>query len=280
MQSENIMPFLKWPGGKRWFVKKNKEYFPKQYNKYIEPFLGSGAVYFSLQPHNAILADINIELINLYTVMRDNHDALVDQMILHQQKHNKLYYYKVRDSVPTDIVERASRLLYLNRTCYNGMYRVNKHGKFNVPIGTKINCIYDIELFKNYSECLQDAIFLCGDFSTTINKADKDDFVFADPPYATTNTRSFVKYNDELFRWEDQLRLHKSLVYARDRGVKILLTNAYCKEIIEMYKKDGFYIHILKRPSTIAGQSAKRGYVKEVMITSYRKPRKRKENNE
>lgn len=276
MQNEQISPFLKWPGGKRWFAKKNQEYFPKKYDKYIEPFLGSGAVFFSLRPQNAILADTNIDLINLYTVMRDKPEELKKQMLLHQQKHNKTYYYQIRDSVPIDTVERASRLLYLNRTCYNGMYRVNKQGKFNVPIGTKSDCIYDIELFESYAECLQDVTFLCEDFSVTINQAGKGDFVFADPPYATTNNLNFVKYNDELFRWEDQLRLHKSLVHARNRGVKIVLTNVYCKEIIEMYRHDGFYIHVLKRASTIAGQPDNRGYVKEVMITSHRKQRKRK----
>lgn len=280
MQNKQILPFLKWPGGKRWFARQNQEYFPRNYDKYIEPFLGSGAVFFSLQPHNAILADTNIELINLYTVMRDNTETLKKQMICHQQKHDKTYYYQIRNSVPNDPVERASRLLYLNRTCYNGMYRVNKQGRFNVPIGTKSDCIYDIELFESYARCLKDAVFLCEDFSVTINKANKDDFVFADPPYATTNNLNFVKYNDELFRWEDQLRLHKSLLDARNRGVRIVLTNVYCKEIIKMYKQDGFYIHILKRASTIAGQSFKRGYVKEVMITSHRKSRTRKEKNE
>ena len=280
MQLETIPPFLKWPGGKRWFVKGNKDYFPEKYNRYIEPFLGSGAVFFSLIPSNAILADINKDLINLYMVMKNNPKALKREMVLHQQKHNETYYYQVRDTIPIDNIERASRLLYLNRTCYNGMYRVNKQGKFNVPIGTKNNCIYDINLFEKYSEYLKKATFLCGDFATTINKAGKGDLVFADPPYVSANNSSFIKYSDKLFCWEDQLRLHTALVQAKERGAKIVLTNVYCKEVIEMYKRDGFYIHILKRASTIAGQSDKRGCVKEVMITSYRKPRKRKEENE
>lgn len=280
MHDKQLVPFLKWPGGKRWFVKKYQDYFPVDYNTYIEPFLGSGAVFFSLHPQNAILADINMELINLYTIMRDNPEQLKSQMLYHQKNHNREYYYKIRDTVSTDSLECASRMLYLNRACYNGMYRVNKQGLFNVPIGTKNNFIYDLNKFDEYAEYLKNSKLICSDFYDVINTAQKNDFIFADPPYATADKISFTKYNDELFTWEDQNKLHRSLVDARDRGAKIILTNVYCKEIIEMYKRDGFYIHILKRSSTIAGKVDKRGQVKELMITSSRKPRKRKENHE
>lgn len=280
MGKEQILPFLKWPGGKRWFAKRNSDFFPRKYNIYLEPFLGSGAVFFSLQPQQAILADINDELINLYMVMRDHPEELKSEMLSHQTNHNKTYYYQMRDSEPDSVLGRASRMLYLNRVCFNGMYRVNQEGKFNVPIGTKDNCTYDIELFNNYAECLRNANFLCADFGDTIERANKDDFIFADPPYVTTRSSNFIKYNDELFSWNDQLRLHQVLVEAKHRGAKIVLTNAYCKEIIEMYRNDGFHIHVLERASTIAGKSAKRGSVKELMITSHRKPRERKKKNE
>lgn len=279
MKNEQTLPFLKWPGGKRWFVKKYQEYFPVNYNTYIEPFLGGGAVFFALKPHNALLGDINEELINLYMAMRDNPEKLRTQLLSHQKNHNKEYYYEVREKVPDDIVECAARLLYLNRSCYNGMYRVNKQGKFNVPIGTKTNFIYDIERFDEYSECLKDAKLVCSDFYELINTARKDDFIFADPPYAMTKKTNFTKYNDELFVWEDQLRLHKALVEAKTRGAKIVLTNVYCKELIELYRGDGFFVRSVNRSSNIAGKADKRGKVKELMITSMRKPRKRIDKN-
>lgn len=280
MQNKQIVPFLKWPGGKRWIAKKYKEYFPKEYNMYIEPFLGSGAVFFSLQPKEAILSDINKELINLYVIMRDNPKELKGQLVYHQERHTKEHYYKIRDVILTDNLKCAGRLLYLNRACYNGMYRVNKQGKFNVPIGTKNNFTYDIDQFDQYANCLKHATLICGDFYEIINKAKKNDFIFADPPYATSGKANFTKYNDELFVWQDQLRLHEALVNAKARGAKIVLTNVYCKEIIEMYKNDGFYVHILQRSSNIAGQADKRGKVKELMITSNRKQSKRKEKHE
>ncbi|EOS77609.1 DNA adenine methylase [Lachnospiraceae bacterium 10-1] len=280
MQNKQIVPFLKWPGGKRWLAKKYKEYFPKEYNMYIEPFLGSGAVFFSLQPKEAILSDINKELINLYVIMRDNPKELKGQLVYHQERHTKEHYYKIRDVMLTDNLKCAGRLLYLNRACYNGMYRVNKQGKFNVPIGTKNNFTYDIDQFDQYADCLKHATLICGDFYEIINKAKKNDFIFADPPYATSGKANFTKYNDELFVWQDQLRLHEALVNAKARGAKIVLTNVYCKEIIEMYKNDGFYVHILQRSSNIAGQADKRGKVKELMITSNKKQSKRKEKHE
>ena len=280
MQNKQIEPFLKWPGGKRWIAKKYKEYFPKEYNMYIEPLLGSGAVFFSLQPKEAILSDINKELINLYVIMRDNPKELKGQLVYHQERHTKEHYYKIRDVILTDNLKCAGRLLYLSRACYHGMYRVNKQGKFNVPIGTKNNFTYDIDQFDQYANCLKHATLICGDFYEIINKAKKNDFIFADPPYATSGKANFTKYNDELFVWQDQLRLHEALVNAKARGAKIVLTNVYCKEIIEMYKNDGFYVHILQRSSNIAGQADKRGKVKELMITSNRKQSKRKEKHE
>lgn len=259
---------------------KYKDFFPREYNRYFEPFLGSGAVFFFLQPHEAVLADVNEELINLYSMMREKPEELKQLMCIHQKKHDKEYYYKIRNTIPSNTVECAGRMLYLNRTCFNGMYRVNQNGDFNVPIGTKNNCIYDVDSFQDYAECLENARFICDDFQNTICLANRGDFVFADPPYAVKNTTGFIKYNNELFAWSDQLRLHKALLEARSRGVKIALTNIKCKEIEDMYKKDGFYVHVLDHPSNIAGLASGRGRVKELLITSYRKPRKKGKNDE
>ena len=264
-------PFLKWPGGKRWFVKKYRDIFPKEYGTYIEPFLGSGAVFFSQMPSKAILGDINEELINLYLVMRDNPDKLKEILMLHQRLHEKDYYYKIRATIPATTEEKAARMLYLNRSCYNGMYRVNKRGEFNVPIGTKTHFLYDIDSFEDYAQCLENAQLFCADFCQTIAMAKQNDFIFADPPYALARNSNFVKYNDKLFEWKDQIRLHKALVAARDRDVKIVLTNVYCEEIAELYQTTGFFVQEISRASTIAGKVDKRGKVTELIITSKEK---------
>lgn len=275
MRSEKITPFLKWPGGKRWFVSQLFKIVPSEYNHYYEPFLGGGSVFFALAPNNATISDINADLINLYTVMRDNHQELKEYLIKHNQLHSKEYYYETRKQTPSAPIESAARFLYLNRTCYNGMYRVNQNGQFNVPIGTKDNCIYDLDLFADYSKSLKNAEILNSDFAPVIQSAISNDLVFVDPPYtsASKNT-SFIKYNDKLFTWDDQVRLHQESLKAKERGAKIILTNANCKEIIEMYSDSGFYVSELSRTSSIAGKADKRSVVTELLITSFPQPSK------
>lgn len=269
MINTTLTPFLKWPGGKRWLVQQNIDIFHGSFNHYYEPFIGGGAVYFSLLPEQATIADINEEVINLYKVMRDNPLDLRQYMEQHQQLHCKDYYYSIRSMDYTNCIERAARVLYMNRTCYNGIYRVNKNGKFNVPIGTKDNCIYDIDLFERYSQALKGAKIVSKDFGCTIRSATEGDLIFADPPYASMRSQeSFIKYNDRLFTWADQERLLTALVSARDRGARIILTNANYRELIEMYTECGFIVKTIERPSTIAGKSSNRGVVKELLITS------------
>lgn len=271
MNDEYIKPFLKWPGGKRWFVNKYLKIFPEKYNKYYEPFLGGGSVFFALLPSNAIIADINEELVNLYLIMRDNPNELRKLMETHQSKHSKEYYYHIRASRCCTEIEKAARFLYLNRTCYNGMYRVNRQGDFNVPIGTKSNCIYDIESFEKYSETLRNAEIRVDDFEDIINKAQENDLIFADPPYAAQNNpNGFIKYNDRLFTWKDQERLYNSLLNAKKRGAKVVITNVKCDEVYRMYEAGGFSVKEIERKSSIAGKSSKRGTVKELLITSYK----------
>ena len=150
------------------------------------------------------------------------------------------------------------------------MYRVNKEGKFNVPIGTKNNCVYDIDLFDEYAQILKEANIFTDDFEKTIAKAKQGDLIFADPPYTVQKSQDgFIKYNDQLFTWNDQERLFNCLKEAKKRGVIIILTNVNCKEIREMYSSDGFFIKDLKRVSTIAGNATKRGVITELLITSY-----------
>lgn len=262
-------PFLKWPGGKRWLINELENYTYIDYKHYYEPFVGGGAVFFALHPANATISDINSELINLYIVMRDNTDELKSFLEMHQKNHNVEYYYKIRASKYDNPVERASQMLYLNRTCFNGMYRVNRNGFFNVPIGTKKNFTYDLHLFDEYASCLSDVNILASDFEDVLKKTKSGDLIFADPPYATINAnKGFVEYNDKLFTWDDQKRLFEALVAARSRGTYIISTNMYCSEVINMYSEAKFKIHIVKRFSTIAGKKGSRQQIEEALITS------------
>lgn len=271
INNNNLSPFLKWPGGKRWLIRRDYNIFPQDYNHYYEPFVGSGAIFFKLKPTVATLSDINPELIDMYVVMRDFSNELGEVLKRHQVNHCKEYYYEIRKSENFEMVEKAGRFLYLNRTCYNGMYRVNKKGKFNVPIGTKSNCIYDLDLFQEYSKRLKETELLVSDFGKIIQRARKNDLVFTDPPYTVShNQNSFIKYNNKLFSWEDQERLLEELVKARDRGAYIVSTNANYRQITDMYEKHGFYLQVLNRFSSIAAKATKRKTTEEVLITSYK----------
>lgn len=271
MNKESLLPFLKWPGGKRWLIKKMPEVFSIQFNNYYEPFLGSGAVFFHLCPNKSVLSDVNEDLINLYVQMRDHPQLLAEQLQIHQKKHNKAYYYEMRDNDYVSSVERAGRFLYLNRTCFNGMYRENKNGKFNVPIGTKDNCLYDIDKFEHYSSALKNTELMACDFREVIKKARTGDLLFVDPPYTIGQAQqnSFIKYNSKLFSWNDQKDLCSGIVEARNRGVIIISTNAYCDELLEMYKKEGFYVLPIEKKSTISGVIDKRRKTTELLITSF-----------
>lgn len=267
---EELKPFLKWPGGKQWLVKKYFHLFPQGYSTYFEPFLGGASVFFALQPEKAVLSDINKEVVNLYKVMRDHPKALSQILTTHNENHSKQYYYQVRNNNPRRSIERAARTLYLNRTCFNGIYRVNKKGEFNVPIGTKTDCIYDIASFEEYSNLLQSSEIYAHDFSRSIRLAQKNDFIFADPPYtSSTQDGCFIKYNDTLFSWDDQLRLHKDLCSAKDRGVIVALTNKDNREIENLYSNSGFFITRLNRQCCIPAKKETTSTITELFITSY-----------
>lgn len=247
MADKNV-PFLKWPGGKRWLINQMIKIIPNDYNQYYEPFLGGGSVFFAIKPDNATISDINSELINLYVVMRDNPQELKDRMRIHNRLHSRDYYYQTRAAYPSDSIDQAARFLYLNRTCYNGIYRVNKRGQFNVPIGTKNNCIYDIDQFDNYSRALEGIRILKSDFSPIIQSAKEKDLIFADPPYSINKRAAhFIKYNEDLFTWKDQVHLYRDLLKANERGVRIIHTNINCDEIKDLYLGSGFYVSELTR---------------------------------
>lgn len=258
-------PFLKWAGGKRWLASSTLLPVPERFERYIEPFVGGGAVFFELSPERSILSDINPELINLYRVVRDSPAELEALLIAHQASHSRDHYYSVRAHVPAGLIAQAARTLYLNRTCWNGLYRVNLQGEFNVPIGTKSKVIMEGESFVELSETLHGAQILCQDFERTLELAEEDDFVFVDPPYTVKhNLNGFLKYNEKIFGWADQIRLHDAVVAAADRGAAIVVTNADHESVRELYSD--FEYRQLGRASVLAGDPAKRGQTSEAMF--------------
>ena len=263
--AQELSPFLKWAGGKRWFMNAHRTILPTTYNRYIEPFLGSGAVFFNLQPKTATLSDINFELIETYSAVKADWRKVVALLKRHNGYHSKSYYYEVRKSRPRTIFGTAARLIYLNRTCWNGLYRVNRKGEFNVPIGTRTNVLLDTD-FERISSLLQNTTLKHSDFEPVIDDAVKNDLIFVDPPYTVKhNSNGFIKYNENLFSWDDQIRLFKSLVRAKKRGAKVVVTNAHHASVIKLYKGD-FDLVSAERKSLIAGSNADRGSYKELII--------------
>lgn len=246
-----------------------RDAFPREFNRYIEPFLGSGAVFFYLQPKKALLSDINKVLIETYLAIQKDWGRVRKLLETHHCRHNQEYYYSVRRKRYRDIFERASQFIYLNRTCWNGLYRVNLRGEFNVPIGTKTSVILDTDNFEHASLILQSVRLIHSDFEPIIRMAGEGDFLFVDPPYTVKhNHNGFVKYNEKLFRWADQVRLRDALLEAAGRGAKILITNAHHESVRELYS--GFGVHEdLARASVLAASSAYRGLAKELVIRSW-----------
>ena len=266
---EEITPFLKWAGGKRWLVRNYPDLFPARIDRYIEPFVGGGAVFFYIAPTYAVLADSNPDLIETYLAIRDNWKDVLRHLKQHNRNHSRKYFYEVRSKRPRTAASRAARFIYLNRTCWNGLYRVNLDGQFNVPIGTKDAVILATDNFEAISRQLMKARFVCSDFEEVIDGAKARSFIFVDPPYTVAhNFNGFVKYNDDLFTWNDQIRLRDSLLRAKKRGAQFLLLNAYHKSVVDLYAGIGKHV-ILERPSVLAADRTFRRPVEELVIKSY-----------
>ena len=262
----SISPFLKWAGGKRWLTSSQRLPIPTKFNRYIEPFVGGGAVFFHLQPESAIIADVNAELIELYRVIKELPNELQLHMDRHQSLHSHDHYYAMRGAVPSGDLERAARTLYLNRTCWNGLYRVNRKGEFNVPIGEKTTVVFDGEDFGAVSAALASAEIRCSDFEATIELAEEGDFVFVDPPYTVQhNLNGFVKYNESIFSWADQKRLRDTVQRALERGAAVVVTNADHESVHKLY--DGVcQYHSLSRASVLSADAAFRGQTTEALF--------------
>jgi DNA adenine methylase len=265
---ERLVPPLKWAGGKRWFVARHLDLIPKSFSRYFEPFFGSGALYFALRPSRAVLSDLNSELMNVYRVIRDQPALLNRYLRSHQKNHSEPYYYKVRGFAPRSAVSAAARTMYLNRTCWNGLYRVNRRGEFNVPIGTKSAVVLETDDFALLSSQLATATIVDGDFEPVLSQAGRGDFVFVDPPYTVAhNNNGFIKYNERIFSWSDQVRLAACVDAAVKRGAKVLVTNASHASIFELYR--GYEVVSVGRAGVIAGRSNARGVYDEVIVKCF-----------
>ena len=260
-------PFLKWAGGKRWLVERGDFPVPSKYHQYCEPFVGSGAVLFSLNPERAMISDVNQALIDTYKTLAASGCEVFDVLKDYDSRHCQDFYYSIRQSKPQDAILKAARFIYLNRTCWNGLYRVNKKGQFNVPIGTKEHVLLSTDDFSSISKFLKKCRIYNRDFEQVINATKAGDFLFADPPYTVKhNNNGFVKYNEFMFSWEDQVRLAQAVRKAADRGVYVVVTNAMHDSIKELYS--GFTLRVLKRASVIAASSDRRGIYEEFLITN------------
>lgn len=238
-QPLSFQPFLKWPGGKRWLVSElTKIIEGYEYITYREPFLGGGAFFFALRPKSSVLSDINPDLINTYRQVKYNPQALLDR--LRPLSIDQISYNKIRESCPKSPLERAVRFLYLNRTAFGGMYRVNQSGEFNVPFGGGDRTpapLWDHELISSSARALRRASLHAIDFEQALSEAQRGDLVFCDPTYtASHNNNGFIRYNERNFSWEDQKRLANCCHEASARGVLIVVSNAYHKEVIELFK--------------------------------------------
>lgn len=265
-----VIPFLKWAGGKRWFVNQHKAWLRTDANRYFEPFLGSGAVFFHLVPKDAVLADLNKELISTYQSLRDEPEELWRNLCFHQEKHSREYYYHVRSLEFLSPLQRAARFIYLNRTCFNGLYRVNLKGVFNVPIGTKTKVVLPSDDFSGISSILKQANIIDTDFRETIAMAREGDFIYVDPPYTVRhNNNNFIKYNERIFSWTDQKALSESLSHAVQRGAYVLMSNADHSCIRKLYSSSAWQCLTVERFSTLASSAKHRKGTTELVVSNY-----------
>ncbi|MDD5079720.1 MAG: Dam family site-specific DNA-(adenine-N6)-methyltransferase [Candidatus Omnitrophica bacterium] len=266
-----MKPFLKWAGGKRWLIPRLADKLP-QYNRYFEPFLGSGSLFFALEPKIAILSDSNRELINCFRQIKSHCKDVVG--LLRGLSADKNTYYKVRDSLYSEAnaIQRAAYFIYLNKTCWNGLYRVNTNGRFNVPCGSlRSNAlIFEEEHLIAVSKLLKSVELLCCDFEESIKDVKSGDLVYFDPPYVTTHLKNgFIGYNSKLFSQLDELRLAKLADQLRNKGALIVISNAAHPSIKQLYNGH-FYKTEITRFSGIAADPERRSNFLELLVTNFR----------
>ena len=266
-----VKPFLRWAGGKTWLTKHIEYYIPKDFNDYYEPFVGGGSIFFYLKSkgfikNKAYLSDSNSDLINTYKVLKNHSNDLFEILKTHIDSEDE--YYRMRSTDFTDKIEKAAKFLYLNKTSFNGIYRVNRNGKYNVPYGRRnLKILYDFEHLKDISIALKNTYLSTQDFKQRCKLIKENDFVFIDPPYTVAHENNgFIQYNQSIFSWNNQIQLSKLTDELNEKEVHFLITNAYHDCIKEIYKVG--IQEKLSRASTIGGIGAKRAKYKEIIITN------------
>lgn len=267
MGSDRVLPFLKWPGGKRWlgpFV--SKLVAGRLFERYFEPFLGGGAIFFELAPSNPHLSDINADLINVYRQVRDRPHELLDH--LKTLSVDKKVYLAMRASDPRDGFERAVRFLYLNRTAFAGMYRLDRNGRFNVPFGggqRTVEPLWRSDLVINASRALQGASLDVLDFEVVLSRTGSGDLVYCDPTYTVAHSANgFIRYNERNFAWDDQVRLATACSRAAMRGALVLVSNAFHADVLRLYADAEPYE--VQRYCGVCPKGSRRGFVKEYLF--------------
>jgi len=279
--SKNLLlsPILKWVGGKRQLLSEIIPLIDESCDNYVEPFIGGGAVLFRLQPKKAIINDYNTELINVYRTVRDDLDGLVALLKEHEKYNSSDYYYEVRalDRTPDfdkmSNLERAARIIYLNKTCYNGLYRVNSLGQFNSPYGKYKNPnIVNEVVLRAISKYLNrnEISIRSGDYKDVLNDIEKNTFVYLDPPYMPiSSSSSFTGYTEGGFGYDKQVELKEECDKLNSKGVQFLQSNSDCEEIRELYKD--YRIKVVKAKRAINSDAKKRGQINEVLIYNAKK---------
>ena len=276
-----LQPVLKWAGGKRQLLPQLEEYFPKKkYTKYYEPFVGGGAVLFHLQPKKAVINDYNEDLINLYICIKNNLEELIIKLKYYETKNDSASYYEIRGVDRTDEykkwtpVEKAARLVYLNRTCYNGLFRMNSAGQFNSPYGSYKNpCICNEPVLRAMNKYFNEneIEFRSGDFEEACKDAPKGSFIYLDPPYDQYDEQlNFVGYTKDGFTRDDQIRLKKMCDKLIEKGCYVMISNSKTPFIVELYNDTTRYItytiNTVNARRNINSNAQKRGEVEEVLI--------------
>lgn len=261
-------PCLRWAGGKSWLVKHLGDLLPKNgYMNYHEPFLGGASVFLYLKPQaTSYLSDLNSELISTYTALRDRSSEVIK--ILESYQNTEEFYYKMRAQESNTEAERAARFIYLNQTSFNGIYRVNIKGKYNVPYGHRKKNFLNKDGLLSVGRALQGAVLRQGDFDIVRENLHEHDLVFLDPPYTVShNDNGFIEYNQTIFSLDDQVRLSELVRFINDSGAYYILTNAAHRAIEEIFDNGDRRIE-LRRASTIGGVNAQRGQTSEYLFTN------------
>lgn len=265
-------PFLKWAGGKTHLLPTLRRCIPQRFKRYFEPFLGGGALFFDLGPAEAVISDSNPELIQCYETVRDSPEELIGE--LSKLKVSESEFYRIRALRPERLpgVARAARFIYLNKTCFNGVYRVNKKGLFNTPFGGYSNVsLANAENLRRASRVLQTATLRCGDYSGTLELAQEGDFIYLDPPYLPVGRYSdFKRYTKESFYEADHKRLAEVFRNLSNRRCFVLLSNSYHQKIASLYA--GFHQAPVRVPRYVSCKAQGRGNVSELIIANYKLP--------